>query len=470
MGKELENIDVVNAEETKSKQRKKKKLKISTKIYICMAVLLAYFCMANFTNLGNIQKLYAALVEVGGAEVLSKEAFDHVTFTYEFAAFQNYTGIGLMAIIVTIVFIVMRNNVLKPLKSAIVELSKRLKSNDDDNEMGVLTNGIMGLLDSLENVIEKITESSESIVRSTNTISGDVEEINEAANNISSTMEELAASAEETSGIVSTVGKDAHKADEVLGNMTVMTESVMTKVQSMKDHAIEITKTSTENKKRMEEIVAEIKEAMDAAIEKSKEVERISSLTGDILNIASQTNLLSLNASIEAARAGEAGRGFSVVASEIGNLSKNSATAATGIKELSAIVVEAVQVLTRSSEKILEFVSTQVVNDYQTNVEASESYKTETEEIVDIMEEFLSNTSNLTATIGVIVQSFDTINAVTIENASGIADASESVSNLVALVSDVSREVEYSVQAVSVLNETVENYKIEEENYESEEE
>lgn len=450
---------IINVVDIEEKGVKKKKLKISTRIYVCLGVIFVYFCAANFTNLSNIQKLYDSIAEVS-SDMISEESFTYITETYKLARFQNYTGIGLMVVIMSAVLAGMCRDILIPLRNAIVEMSKRIKGDScDDDEMGIMTNGIIGLLDNLENVIGKVTESSDTIMNSTNTISGDVEEINEAASSISSTMEELAASAEETAGIVNTVSNDAHKADAVLESMGVMTENVMAKVQSMKNHATEAATMSAENKRKMEEIVSEIKETMAIAIEKSKEVERISTLTGDILNIASQTNLLSLNASIEAARAGEAGRGFSVVAQEIGNLSKNSATAATGIKELSTVVLEAVQALTESSERILAFVRERVAADYQANVDSAESNVRETAEICNIMEEFLGNTNSLTNVMNIIVQSFDEINIATRENTSGIANASESISSLVELVGDVAKEVEYSVQAVSVLNETVENHK-----------
>ena len=79
------------------------------------------------------------------------------------------------------------------------------------------------------------------------------------------------------------------------------------------------------------EDIRQLKQAMERINETSTE---IANIIGEIEDIASQTNLLSLNASIEAARAGEAGRGFAVVADQIGKLAADSAVSAVNTKQL----------------------------------------------------------------------------------------------------------------------------------------
>lgn len=76
------------------------------------------------------------------------------------------------------------------------------------------------------------------------------------------------------------------------------------------------------------------RKAIEKAMEELQTLMSIDEMAAKILSIASQTNLLSLNASIEAARAGEAGRGFAVVAGEIGGLANNSSEAAAQIQAI----------------------------------------------------------------------------------------------------------------------------------------
>ncbi|MFI3201112.1 MAG: methyl-accepting chemotaxis protein [Eubacteriales bacterium] len=104
----------------------------------------------------------------------------------------------------------------------------------------------------------------------------------------------------------------------------------------------------TENGKQA---VADLVKAMEAISITSNEIE---SIIVDIEGIASQTNLLSLNASIEAARAGESGRGFSIVAQQIGTLAEDSARSAVNTKELIMKSLEEVEKGNRYTEITLK--------------------------------------------------------------------------------------------------------------------
>lgn len=100
-------------------------------------------------------------------------------------------------------------------------------------------------------------------------------------------------------------------------------------------------KASSEKAERSQSDMEELIKAMERISQTSKEIENIIAAIEDI---ASQTNLLSLNASIEAARAGEAGKGFAVVAGQIGKLAADSAQSAVNTKELISKTLEEISV------------------------------------------------------------------------------------------------------------------------------
>ncbi len=133
-------------------------------------------------------------------------------------------------------------------------------------------------------------------------------------------------------------------------------------------------------------------------------VEHIGVLSDSIMNITSQTNLLSLNAAIEAARAGEAGKGFSVVAGEIRKLAEQSKDTIIQIQLVTSEVIEAVRELSDSSSDLLNFVSNQVTEDYEEFMNVGNRYSEDSDYVDSIMTDFSATTEELLSSIQSMTQ------------------------------------------------------------------
>ncbi len=307
-----------------------------------------------------------------------------------------------------------------------IDVDEKMLSSKD--EIGIIANGIQGMKDSLKHLAVQITTEAASIHDRVENVVIEMNELNDNLEGISATTEELAANTEET----------AASSQEMTATSQEIERAVQTIAESSGKGALaakEISARAEDTKEKMylslektSAILAETRGQLEKAIEESKVVEQIQVLSASIMSIAQQTNLLALNASIEAARAGTAGKGFSVVADEIGNLAEQSKLAVGKITEVTDRVMSAVENLSTNSNNLLSFVSEDVNNDYKNMVDVANKYREDAKFVDDLVTEFSSTSEELLASIESMTQAIDGVATAANESASGTTEIAEKTS------------------------------------------
>lgn len=425
------------------------------------------YATANGIVAENSKQLSTDINEIIEAFHSSSEVArqDFIT-SYNIARFSGVVVIIISILAVIIALYIVLRHVIRPVIKAEAELNeiieginrregnltKRITVQSND-EIGALSTGINSFIEHLQKIFMTITNNSSAMDKVVSDVLGSVKTSNSSASDLSALTEELTATMEEVADSAGTINKNTEAVRAEVEEMADKSREINEYSKTMKEHADAMEQsartTMAETNAKVEEILA----SLNQAIADSQSVDQVNSLTAEIMSIATQTNLLSLNASIEAARAGAAGKGFAVVAGEIGNLAENSKRTAGNIQEINSVVVDAAHNLSESANELVDYLQNSILPQFEKFVEDGEKYKNNANYIEGVMDDFSNKTEGFKSTFNDIAESINNITTSIEDGVRGVSSAAESTQTLVSDMDNISKRMDENSRIAGELDE-----------------
>ena len=326
----------------------------------------------NNTYLPIVNDIKSLSEQLGNS--IDKTAVHYYTMT-------KYTGVGMTVagILLLLADVVFGLRVTRKMASAIVEpvqeiteAAKIMYSGDmsigerityeSEDEIGQLADALRGTTKNLSDYVNEISAILQRMA--TGDLTEDSNEITDFLGDFASIKESFVHILKRFNSTLTNIQTSADEVEEGAGGISQSSQALAegatdqaSAIQQLDATVTSVANMATESARETQQAYDDIqktvsdaeqeKEKMKELTDEMRRIYEISSEIGNIIvtieNIASQTNLLSLNASIEAARAGEAGKGFEVVADQIGKLAADSANSAAETKELISKTVQEIE-------------------------------------------------------------------------------------------------------------------------------
>ena len=387
----------------------------------------------------GVKKIASYYVDSSASFIVVVTADEHEIF----AGMREITIIGIVVAVCVLIFYIFITalfaiKIVKPITVLNQEIKKMsgldFTKNPDlekytarGDESGEISTSVIELETKLEEFMAEVKDMADRVYAASDNMTQSVVDSIETMSQVETATNEVATGA-------GNQADETQKATEhviTMGNMIVDTtndvdelRSTSKEMNSAGDDAVQIlTQLSAINDKTRESVELVSKQTTvtnDCVTDIRAAVEMIT-------EIASETNLLSLNASIEAARAGEAGRGFAVVADEITKLAASSSATASQIKEISNTVITAVSDLANEANNVVNFMKDRTIGSYTELVEVGRKYQGDSKIMFDKMQDFAQVSAGLLAQVEDSNKAVEAISHAAQEAGNGVVDLADNV-------------------------------------------
>ncbi len=284
--------------------------------------------------------------------------------------------------------------------------------NESAAAVGQMSANIKSISSQFDNLVKELDEAT----TATREIVGSIEELSQKIDSQSSAVTQSSASVEEMAAAIENVSRISQKRKEASDNL------------------VEITNTGGEKISDTNKLIEESRQDMEQILE----------VINIINNVASQTNLLSMNAAIEAAHAGDAGRGFAVVAEEIRKLAESTNTNAKRIKTSIHTISERIETIYSVSNESGDIFS-QIEEETRSSSDAMSEISTSMGELATGSNEIMESMNSLSEITQQIQDSASNIS----QNSHGMTSSIQDIRDIGTNINDGVKEIELGIQDIN---------------------